>query len=473
LLAEHIPAKTEEIKSFVNQLNRDVLLLASGIYISTEQTSLITAPAFVAPTDSPINIQKSVIQLLNKISGLVFIGSDEPWTLLNPSSVTFEVKRLPQEEQHELWRCLLFENSDATDSVEQNEMKFQNIDKEISRVVNQFNLNMHDICAAANQAKLQLSSSSTSHPPERSENISKYLWDSCRLISRYKLKELAQLILTKKDMPGIVLPAQQRKILSNIAIHVTQRSKVYGEWGFEATSSRGLGITALFSGPSGTGKTMAAEVLSNNLGLDLFRIDLSAVVSKYIGETEKNLKRVFEAAEDVGAILFFDEADAIFGKRTEVQDSHDRFANIEISYLLQRMENYSGLAILATNMKSALDPAFMRRINFVVDFAFPSEDDRRKNIDVTRLARLNITGGNIRNIALNASFLAADKGTTVQMEHIMLASQLEYAKLGKPLTHAEYGSDWLAFLGKNTTTTNDINNNNIRSGSVTSNEIQI
>src|SRR4030095_10947288 len=154
---------------------------------------------------------------------------------------------------------------------------------------------------------------------------------------------------------------------------VKHRLAVYDTWGFAAQGARGLGISALFAGESGTGKTMAAEVLANELHLDLYRIDLASTVSKYIGETEKNLGRVFDAAEDSGAILLFDEADALFGKRSEVRDSHDRYANIEVSYLLQRMEAYRGLAILTTNLKTALDQAFQRRLRFVVQFPFPDE----------------------------------------------------------------------------------------------------
>ena len=197
---------------------------------------------------------------------------------------------------------------------------------------------------------------------------------------------------------------------------------------------------------------MAAEVLASDLRLDLYRIDLSQVVSKYIGETEKNLRRVFDAAEEGGAILLFDEADALFGKRSEVKDSHDRYANIEVSYLLQRMEAYRGLAILTTNMKSALDQAFLRRIRFVVQFPFPDAGQRAEiwrrifpaatpldGLDFNRLARLNVAGGNICNIALNAAFLAADAGEPVRMQHLLQAARSEYAKLEKPLTETEIG----------------------------------
>jgi len=225
---------------------------------------------------------------------------------------------------------------------------------------------------------------------------------------------------------------------------------VYEDWGFARSGSRGLGIAALFAGASGTGKTLAAEVLANELSLDLYKIDLSQVVSKYIGETEKNLRRVFDAAEGGGAVLLFDEADALFGKRTEVKDSHDRFANIEVSYLLQRMEAYRGLAILTTNQRQALDEAFLRRLRFVVEFPFPDEAERAtiwgrvfparvptENLDERRLAQLAIPGANIRNVALSAAFLAADEDTGVRMEHLLRATHSEYAKLERPLTSAE------------------------------------
>ena len=241
------------------------------------------------------------------------------------------------------------------------------------------------------------------------------------------------------------------RTLREIAVHVRQMRVVYGDWGFAGKSTRGLGISALFSGASGTGKTMAAEVLANELALDLYRIDLSAVVSKYIGETEKNLRRLFDAAEETGAILLFDEADALFGKRSEVKDSHDRYANIEVSYLLQRMEAYRGLAILTTNFRAALDPAFLRRIRFIVNFPFPDAAQRAEiwrgvfpsqtpvdGIDLARLTQLNVAGGNIRNIALNAAFLAADAGEPVGMPHLLAAARGEYAKLEKPMSDAEF-----------------------------------
>ena len=241
-------------------------------------------------------------------------------------------------------------------------------------------------------------------------------------------------------------------MLHQITDQVSQRNRVYKDWGFRQKMNRGLGINALFAGESGTGKTMAAEVIANALELDLYRIDLSAVINKYIGETEKNLRKLFDAAEDSGAILFFDEADSLFGKRSEVKDSHDRYANIEINYLLQRMESYSGLAILATNMKGALDKAFVRRLRFIVDFPFPKAEERMEiwkkvfpadtptdnHLDYERLAKMNLTGGNIHNVALNAAFLAAQENNLITMPLVLNAARTEYKKLERPAKESDF-----------------------------------
>jgi SpoVK/Ycf46/Vps4 family AAA+-type ATPase len=276
------------------------------------------------------------------------------------------------------------------------------------------------------------------------------LWDACRTEARPRLEGLAQRIEPVATWHDLVVPEREREQLRQIVLHVRHRTQVYESWGFVERSSRGLGISALFAGPSGTGKTTAAEVLANELRLDLFRIDLSQVISKYIGETEKNLSRVFDAAEQGAAVLLFDEADALFGKRTEVKDSHDRYANIEVSYLLQRMEAYRGVAILTTNRKSSLDQAFLRRIRFVVEFPFPEAAQRAEiwrsvfpsrtpvqDLNIDRLARLRVSGGSIHNIAMGAAFLAADAGRPVLMEHLLAAARAEFAKLETPLNDAE------------------------------------
>jgi hypothetical protein len=276
------------------------------------------------------------------------------------------------------------------------------------------------------------------------------LWSTCRSLSRPRLDNLAQRILPVAGWDDLILPEPQKYALRQLAAQARHRMTVYESWGFADKGRRGLGISALFAGASGTGKTLAAEVLARELRLDLYRIDLSSVVSKYIGESEKNLKQVFDAAEEGGVLLLFDECDALFGRRSEAKDSHDRYANIEVSYLLQRMEDFQGLAILTTNFKSAMDKAFQRRLRFTVDFPFPGVLEREamwqrvfpdktptSGLNIKRLAQLNMTGGNIRNIALNAAFLAAEAGSPVQMEHLLLATRQEAIKTERPLSENE------------------------------------
>ena len=279
------------------------------------------------------------------------------------------------------------------------------------------------------------------------------LYEACRLHSNQKLATLARKITPKYKWEDIVLPADRLGQLREICNHVKYRDRVYGEWGFDRKLSLGKGLSVLFAGPSGTGKTMAAEIIAGALVLDLYKIDLSTVVSKYIGETEKNLSRIFIEAETSNAILFFDEADALFGKRSEVKDSHDRYANIEIGYLLQRMEEYEGVVILATNFRKNMDEAFVRRLHFTVEFPFPNEEDRRRiweriwpvdtprttELDLDFMARrFELTGGNICNIALAAAFLAADNSNIVDMTHLLHATKREYQKMGKVVSESEF-----------------------------------
>ena len=276
-------------------------------------------------------------------------------------------------------------------------------------------------------------------------------WDACRRQVRPRMDNLAQRIEGRVGWDDIVLPEREMQTLRNVATQVRHRAHVQERWGFGANGvGRGLGLAALFSGPSGVGKTLAAEVLGAALALDVYRIDLSSVVSKWIGETEKNLRRVFDAAEEGSVILLFDEADALFGKRSEVRDSHDRHANIEVSYLLQRLEAYRGLAILTTNIRSNIDEAFLRRFRFVVDFPFPGPNERAliwarafpsacptHGLDLARLAQLNVVGGGIRNIAMNAAFIAADEDRPVGMSDVLAAAKLEYQKAGRSITDPE------------------------------------
>jgi vesicle-fusing ATPase len=360
------------------------------------------------------------------------VGGREPLQIPGRTLPRADVRKPDSAEQAELWRHAL--GTAATPLSEQ-----------IDLLVNQFNMGRPAIATAS--AMVRRSSAG---------DTAAALWETCRAQSRARLDDMAHRVQASAGWDDLVLPGLQMQILREIVVHVRHRVRVYDQWGFSARSARGLGVSALFSGVSGTGKTLAAEILANELHLDLYRIDLSQVVSKYIGETEKNLRRVFDAAETAGAVLLFDEADALFGKRSEVKDSHDRYANIEVSYLLQRMEAYRGLAILTTNMKQALDPAFTRRIRFMVEFPFPEGEQREEiwrrifpsatptaGLDHGLLSHLNVAGGNIRNIALGAAFLAADDAEPVGMAHVLRAARAEYAKLDRPLTDAEIAG-WAA-----------------------------
>jgi SpoVK/Ycf46/Vps4 family AAA+-type ATPase len=275
---------------------------------------------------------------------------------------------------------------------------------------------------------------------------------AARAQSGDELLSLARKVPPLHTWDDLVLPPDVASQMRELCWRVTNRQRVLGDWGFERRLALGKGTSALFAGPSGTGKTMAAEAIAGSLGLDLYAIDLSGVVSKYIGETEKNLGRIFRAAETANAILLFDEADALFGKRSEVRDSHDRYANIEISYLLQRIEQYDGVTILTTNLRGNLDEAFVRRLAFIVHFPFPDEAHRRRiwagvwppgtplaaDVDLDAMARrFKLSGGDIRNVALAAAFMAAAAGGPVTMPHLLAAARREHQKLGKAAAQGE------------------------------------
>ena len=303
-------------------------------------------------------------------------------------------------------------------------------------------LQIHDAAAAAaDQARLR------GGALDRAE-----LFHAARSYSSPGLANLAHKIEARYTWSDIVLPADQLAMLKELIATVRGRPLVLETWGVGEKLAASAGVTILFAGPPGTGKTMAAEVIASELGLELYKIDLSTVVNKYIGETEKNLGRIFDEASNSNAILFFDEADAIFGKRSEVKDAHDRYANIEVSYLLQRMETYDGVTILATNLRANLDEAFTRRLQFAVDFPFPDEAYRLRiwealfpdslpradNIDLALLAqRFKLAGGNIRNIIVSAAYLAAADGGVVTMAHLLHGARRELQKMGRLVKEKE------------------------------------
>ncbi|MFZ7090744.1 ATP-binding protein [Primorskyibacter sp. 2E233] len=283
------------------------------------------------------------------------------------------------------------------------------------------------------------------------DQLARAAWAACRRAMRPRLDDLAQRVTACPEWDDLVLPERQKAALAMILAHMRHRDTIMHDWQFaQKLQGMGTGLAALFYGPSGSGKSMAGAVLGAALDLDVYRVDLSSIVSKYIGETEKNLRRVFDAAEEGGVLLQFDEADALFGQRSEVKDSHDRHANIEVSYLLQRIESFSGLSILTTNLRDNIDEAFLRRFRVIVDFPFPGTEERkaiwqrafpdavpREAFDLARLAQLNIPGGAIRNIALGAAFLAAERGGKVELRDIHAAARLEYEKQGRSMTDAE------------------------------------
>ncbi len=422
---ENIPAAGPETDQFIQLWTREAQLLPAVLLLQLESAT---------PAQAAHQLSASTSQLMEKIPSPLLIASREPLRLQRPLE-RYDVNKPQPADQKQLWQTALGPAA-------------ANLNGHLDDLAEQFRLSAETISVLSHSAITASSIRSDSVvDPEK-------LWNACRAISRPRLEYLAERIASGSNAAvgwdDLILPEAQKQTLLQLAAQSRHRMKVYETWGFAARGRRGLGLSALFSGPSGTGKTLAAEVLAGELKLDLYRIDLSAVVSKYIGETEKNLKQVFDAAEAGGVLLLFDEADALFGKRTEVKDSHDRYANIEVGYLLQRMESFQGLAILTTNLKSSLDKAFQRRLRFLVDFPFPDAVQREaiwarafpgktptQGLELKRLAQLNVTGGNIRNIALNAAFLAAEAGQPVAMQHLLQATRLEAGKIERPLSETE------------------------------------
>jgi hypothetical protein len=363
---------------------------------------------------------------------LVFLTSTAPWTLKDAfTGCAFQPVALPVPDvplRAAAWRRSL-------------DGRVPGAGGWADQLAGQFRLTPGQIRAAVERAENRR----VMAPEPRALGLSD-LATACRQVSHHKLGELAVKVEPHYGWDDIVLPADKVAHLREIADQVRHQYRVFGAWGFGKKLSHGKGLSALFTGPPGTGKTMAAEVLAHDLELDLYKVDLSGVVSKYVGETEKNLARIFEEAEASNAILFFDEADALFGKRTDISDAHDRYANIETSYLLQKMEAYEGVVILATNLRENMDDAFTRRIRFVVEFPFPDEASRlriwqthfpgeapvSKEIDYGYLAReLPVAGGNIKNIVLNSAFLAASDGGVIEMGHVLHGVRREFEKMGK------------------------------------------
>ena len=460
LPVELLPTQAGELETVARLWHRESLLLPLALYLDAQE---------VDGKSSSEGKALPLHRFLARSGGILLLSTREVRQNLGLPTRVVDVDKPTPSEQQAAWNEALDSVADGTPQL----------------LAGQFNLNLLTIEQIAQQVvaetpDLEINRRYTQTDADEPENyprpsarqllqvgepaqrtassicgskshIQNRLWYACLASTRPQLDTLAQRLDAKATWNDIVLPAEETNLLHQIADQIRQRSIVYQDWGFHNRMNRGMGISALFAGESGTGKTMAAEVIANDLHLNLYRIDLSAVVNKYIGETEKNLRRLFDAAEDGGAILFFDEADALFGKRSEVRDSHDRHANIEVNYLLQRLEAYRGLAILATNLKSSLDHAFMRRLRFIVNFPFPGVAERQvmwekvfppetptKDLDFNRLARWNLTGASIHNVALNAAFLAAHAGTGITMALVLAAARSEFRKLDRPVNEADF-----------------------------------
>ncbi len=452
------------IEHAVKLLFREARLQPAAIYLEHFDQLLTNEP-------KDIHYQNTIFRAIAECSLVTFLAGEKSWS--PPASVNkqtcitmeFPIPAYPLRKQ--LWQQLLngqyFDSPDNAVDISLGtpisllaeragwKPAFPGSESNTDVLANKFRLTggqIQDAIAAARNVSMM----------HRSEDNGKItindLYQSCRAQSNQKLSELAQKISPHYTWTDIVLPADQFQQLREICHYVKYRQVVYDEWGFDRKLSLGKGLNILFCGTSGTGKTMAAEILANELGLDLYKIDLSSVVSKYIGETEKNLAKIFEEAETSNAILFFDEADALFGKRSEVKDAHDRYANIEIGYLLQKMEEYTDVVILATNLQNNMDEAFVRRMHFSVEFLFPEENYRLRiwqnifpketpldtTVDFEFLSRkFKVTGGNIKNIALAATFYAAGDGNAVTMAHLIIATKREYQKMGKLCVKADFG----------------------------------
>lgn len=417
----------------VRLILREALLQPCGVYFDKIEK--------LGKSEEYTTILTRLVQEIKDMGWFTFLGSKNHPTAIFLDTLpvyTIEIPAPGHNAQKRLWGLHL--NRILTDkqklNYEQLTAHFDLTGGQISRAVN-FSKQNAVVCDSKN-GKVTIAD----------------LMKSCRLQSQIELTRLVQMIKPIYTWEDIVLPEDTIAQLHEICQRVIHRHKVLSKWGFDRKLSLGKGVNALFAGPTGTGKTMAAEVIATELGLELYKIDLSGVVSKYIGETEKNLNSIFEAAEHSNSILFFDEADALFGKRSEVRDSHDRYANIEISYLLQKMEQYEGLTILATNLKGNLDEAFTRRLAFTIHFPFPDEASRlliwnriwpseiplAKDIDLNLIAsNFKLNGGNIKNIALTTAFLSAENGDLVTMAHMFQAIKREYQNMGKKLILDELG----------------------------------
>jgi SpoVK/Ycf46/Vps4 family AAA+-type ATPase len=430
-------ARFEDFEAGLRALFRQALLCQSALFL--ENFDVLTGE------DERRTVQRQIVRrTIDEFAWLIFVGTEKPWSaggFFHPHWLaTFELAAPGLVERRRLWEEIAVRSALQSLKIESGvswadlAVKFRVTPGEMEAALE----------TAAGAARLR--------NPTVIAISNADLHRGLYAQSNQKLSTLGRKLKPRYTWPDIILPPNALAQLRELCAQICHRETVYEDWGFDRKLSLGKGLCALFSGQSGVGKTMAVEVIANELRLEVFKIDLSNVVSKYIGETEKNLARVFEEAECSNAILFFDEADALFGKRSEVKDAHDRYANIEINYLLQRMEEFEGLVILATNLRKNVDDGFFRRMQFVIDFPFPDVAHRYRiwqhhfppeapaeDIDFGYLAeRFALSGGNIKNIVVNAAFLAAQNGRVIRMEHLIHATRREYEKAGRLCTESDF-----------------------------------
>jgi SpoVK/Ycf46/Vps4 family AAA+-type ATPase len=439
----------EKVPTYVDLLFRETLLYPAAIYLHRFDC-LVTGDEH-QDRERYLHIQKKIVEAGETYGSVTILSGGKHWSphreLRHHSFVKFEFPLPAFPIRKRLWDNMLNGKTPLS----------REVDTEL--LANKFRLTggqVRDALSAAWNHAVMRTGNVDDLPQSKPDIIltMEDLYSGCRAQSNRKLTRMAQKIVPRYRWQDIILPPDKLQQLKEIYNYVRYRHMVYYEWGFDRRFSLGKGLNALFSGTSGTGKTMAAEIIANHLEMDLYKIDLSSVVSKYIGETEKNLNKIFREAETANAILLFDEADALFGKRSEVRDAHDRYANIEINYLLQKMEEHEGIVILTTNFRKNIDDAFTRRFHYLVDFPFPDEEYRLKiwqnifppkvprgeNVDFDFMARkFKISGGNIKNIALSTAFLAASDGRVVRMEHVIKATKREYQKMGNLCDKNSFG----------------------------------
>ena len=422
--------------SLLRLLEREIILRGAALYLNAFD-SIIKEEAPAQETLRLVNL------LLQGLNGISFISSEQA---LSPMQGHLG--------RREFYLQLNMPGYSERQRIWEKQLGAEAVGLDLESLSSRFKLSRGQIVAAAATAR--------STAAWRGESVPTLadLEGACRRHSTTRLSNLARKIKPLFRWEDIVLPPDPARMLKEIVQQVRNRSLVYEKWGFDTKLSYGKGLNVIFAGPSGTGKTMSAEIIAGELKMDLYKIDLSNMVSKYIGETEKNLERIFNEAGESNAILFFDEADSIFGKRSEVKDAHDRYANIETGYLLQKMEEYDGIVILATNLRKNLDDAFIRRMHFMIEYPFPEEEDRfqiwqrsfpkavplGETVDLRFMARqFKIAGGNIKNICLTASFLAAgdmeeqQNEAAVEMVHLIKATRREFQKMGKLCTVNDFG----------------------------------